>query len=464
MSSVTALFEKLHRASRRDVSPSLEVRRDRLSRLEALVQRHQEDFVTAIGSDFGVRARTETLSADVLLVLDGVREAKRRLKEWMAPRPARPHPLFLPSQAWVEYVPRGVVGVIAPWNYPVNLALAPVVGALAAGNRVLLKPSELTPATSAVLARAVGDRFTAEEFAVVEGGVEVAKEVTSLPLDHLFFTGSTTVGRSVARAAAENLVPVTLELGGKSPALVHAEARVAFAAERIAVGKLFNAGQTCIAPDYALVPRGQERAFTDAYARAIRAFAPNLEGLTSIINDRALARLRALLDDASAKGATIERLGDDRGRVMAPTVVTGVREDMLVMQDEIFGPILPVEVYDSVDDAVALIAKRPRPLAFYYFDDDRSRARSVLDRVVCGGACLNDTLVHFAQEHLPFGGVGASGMGAYHGRVGFETFSHARGVLAASRLSAARTFLTPPFGAMVNGALELLIRGAGRRP
>jgi coniferyl-aldehyde dehydrogenase len=461
--TVRAAFDTLHSASRRDPFPTADEREDRLKRLETLMVRHRNDLVAAISDDFGFRSKTETLSADVLLVIDAVRDARKHLRGWMRRRPARPHPLFAPSRAWVEPVPKGVVGVIAPWNYPVNLALGPLAGVLAAGNRALVKPSEATPRTSSLLRYAVADFFSAEEVAVVEGGPEVSRALTALPLDHLLFTGSTQVGRLVALAAAEHLVPVTLELGGKSPVLVHADADLEQAAERVAVGKLFNAGQTCIAPDYVLVPRGRERAFAAAFCKAVARLAPRLEGVTSLASDKGLRRVTALLEDARAKGATVEGANDLKsGRVMAPVVVLDVNDSMRLMQEELFCPVLPVEGYDSLDEAVARINARPRPLAFYYFDDDASRADGVLRRVPSGGACINDTLVHFAQERLPFGGLGASGSGAYHGQAGFEAFSHLRGVLSASRLSAARSFMTPPFGPVIDTALEFLIRGIRR--
>ncbi|MCC6334524.1 MAG: coniferyl aldehyde dehydrogenase [Myxococcales bacterium] len=462
VNDVQVAYEKLRRAQGAAPFPSAAEREDRLARLEKLLTRHRDDFVKAVSDDFGTRARGETLSADVLLTLDGVRAAKRHAREWMQRRSVSPHPFFQPSRAFIEYLPKGVVGVIAPWNYPVNLALGPLAGALAAGNRCLVKPSELTPRTSSLIADAVAEAFTAEEIAVVEGGAEVAQAVTRLPLDALLFTGSTQVGRLVAKAAAEHLVPVTLELGGKSPALVHASYELEKAADRIALGKLFNGGQTCIAPDYALVPAGKERPFVAALARAVGRMYPRLEGFTSVASDKGHARLRALVADAKAKGAEVVELGalGLAGRVMTPVALLGVTDEMKVMQEEIFGPILPVETYSSLDEAVARIAARPRPLAFYYFDDDSGRADDVLKRVTSGGACVNDTLVHFAQEGLPFGGVGPSGMGAYHGRAGFETFSHARSVLVASGLSPARQMLKPPFGKVVESTLELLISGA----
>ena len=467
-SDVRVAYEKLRSAQRRDPEAPADVREDRLDRLEALLVRHREEFARAASEDFGGRSRHETLLADVLLTLDSVRAARRHLRKWMQRREVAPSPYFRPSRAYEELLPLGVVGVIAPWNYPVNLALGPAAAALGAGNRVLVKPSELTPRTAELLGRAVRDFFTAEEVAVVEGGPEVARAVAELPLDHLFFTGSTAVGKLVARAAAENLVPVTLELGGKSPALVHPDYPVATAAERIALGKLFNAGQTCIAPDYVLLPEGREAVFLEAFRASVQRRWPAVlanEQYTAVVSDRHLARLRALVDDARKKGARVETLGDgDPGgsRRLEPTLVFGATNGMLLMQEEIFGPVLPVLGYRTLDEAVAGINARPRPLAFYCFDEDEARGQATLRRVVSGGACLNDTVVHFAQENLPFGGVGASGSGAYHGVHGFETFSHRRGVVVASALSPARQLLAPPYGRALEAVVSALASKVGR--
>jgi acyl-CoA reductase-like NAD-dependent aldehyde dehydrogenase len=380
----------------------------------------------------------------------------------MRSRPVRPSPYFLPGRAWVEPLPLGVVGIIAPWNYPVNLVLAPLVGALAAGNRAIIKPSELTPRTSALLAETLRERFRADEIAVVEGGAEVAEAVTHLPLDHLFFTGSTSVGKKVAMAAAANLVPVTLELGGKSPAWIHPEYPLAKAAERIAVGKLFNAGQTCIAPDYVLVAEGHDEELArHLEAAAHRAYPdlPRSPDYSAIVSERHLQRLVGLLDDARSRGARLVPLGPPAGassRKLTPTVVLGATLDMKVMQEEIFGPILPILPYSSLEGAREQICRGPRPLALYYFDDDARRAEGLLRRTVSGGASINDTLVHFAQEALPFGGVGASGQGAYHGVAGFDRFSHMRGVLSASALAPARQVQSPPYGRLVDAAVAAL--------
>lgn len=455
-------FDTLRRGYQRAPNPSLAERIDRLDRLEHLIVEEVDRFVVAIDADFGGRSRTETLLADVATTLDSVRHARRHLRAWMRPERVAPHAAFRPSRGWVERVPKGVVGIISPWNYPVNLALGPLVAALAAGNRALLKPSEATPRTAALLGRALRDRFSAEEVAVVEGDASVARAVTTLPLDHLFFTGSTTVGTAVALAAAAGLVPVTLELGGKSPVLVGPDAPVAHAAARIAVGKLFNAGQTCIAPDYVLVPRGKVDVFVAAFRDAVEAMGETARQ-TAVISDRAIARLEGLLAEAEAGGATLERVAQNGpGRRMAPVLVLRPPPEGRLLSEELFGPVLPILEYDDVEAAITYVQGRPRPLAFYVFEPDERRAAAILSRVVSGGASINDTLVHFGQENLPFGGVGQSGMGAYHGRAGFDSFSHVRGVLSASAWAPARHLLAPPYGRVLNAALAALRGPLGR--
>lgn len=462
-SAVRRAYDVLRKAANERPFLDADAREELLERFIRLFVKYESDIVTAISDDFGHRVRLESMTADVMIPLDGARYAKKHVREWMQRKPVNTSPLFIPSQAFIEPVPLGVVGIISPWNYPVDLALGPAIAAFAAGNRVLLKPSELTPKVSELLAKMVAEYFQPDEFAVVQGGADVAKEVTALPLDHILFTGSTQVGRHVARAAAENLVPTTLELGGKSPVVVHQSYNIERAASRIAIGKTFNAGQTCIAPDYALVPKAKAEAFAEHVKHALIKQHPNGEGFTTMASDRGLARMNALLEDAKAKGArVIETFKAKEGtRGFSPVVLLDVKDDMQVMQEEIFGPILPVETYESsVDEAFARINSRPRPLAFYYFDDDQERIDKALHKVTSGGVVVNDTLVHFAQEELPFGGVGASGMGAYHGVKGFETFSHMRSVLQASKASAAYNMLRPPFSGLVYKSVEVLIRGA----
>jgi coniferyl-aldehyde dehydrogenase len=458
-------YDRLRAAYRVTPFPSRAERENRLDRLEQMLRANQEIFIDAISADFGHRSRHETLLADVMITLEAIREARKHVGEWMQREPVRPKWFFLPSQSWVEHLPRGVVGIISPWNYPVNLALSPLAGALAAGNRVLIKPSELTARTSEALARAVRDAFSSDEVVVLEGDAAVARELTQLPLDHLVFTGSTHVGRLVAKAAAENCTSLTLELGGKSPTLIHSEYPLAKAAERIAIGKLFNAGQSCVAPDYVLVPEGSEEKFAAAFKDVVRRLYPdfaNNPDYTSIANSKAFERLKALLTDAENKGAKVERLGQlpnvVGARKLAPALVFGATDKMQLMQEEIFGPILPVQTYRSLDEALEYINTHPRPLAFYYFDENERRAGDVLRRTLSGSACLNDTLLQFAQEGLPFGGIGTSGQGAYHGHTGFKTFSHARGVYASSPLSQVGRLQAPPYGKLLDRAIAFLLK------
>jgi coniferyl-aldehyde dehydrogenase len=443
--------------------PSLAMRRDRLRRLDALTTGHESEIVAAIAGDFGTRCSQETRLAELFMVSAGIRHARRHLARWMAPRRVAT-PLYLqPGNSRIVRQPLGVVGVISPWNYPFQLAMLPAVAALAAGNRVLLKPSELTPRTSSLLEGLVAQHFAADEFAVINGGPEVGEAFSALPFDHLFFTGSTAVGRKIALAAAANLTPVTLELGGKSPALVHAGADLGVTASRLAAGKLLNAGQTCIAPDYVLAPVGHANALANAIAASARAMYPTLAGnpdYTSIVSDRHHARLAALIDDAQRKGARVVSINPGNEalasqRKLAPTILLDVTPDMAVMQEEIFGPILPIEAYASLDEAIARINERPRPLAFYAFGGDPAARRRVLAQTVAGGVTLDDTLWHFCNEDLPFGGVGLSGIGAYHGERGFLAFTHEKPVFAQPRV-ALTWMLQPPYGKRFEAMLKLL--------
>ncbi|HEY5863646.1 MAG TPA: coniferyl aldehyde dehydrogenase [Casimicrobiaceae bacterium] len=466
MSDLARLFEAQRTAFARERYPSLAVRRDRLARLKALLATHESRFVAAVDRDFGGRSAHETRLAELYIVAAEIAEAHKHLARWMRPQRVATPIHLKPARARIERQPVGVVGVISPWNYPVQLALAPVAGALAAGNRVLLKPSELTPATSALLQELVAEAFAPDEFAVVTGDASVGQSFAGTPFDHLFFTGSTAVGRIVARAAAENLTPVTLELGGKSPALIAPDADLALAAPRLMSGKLLNAGQTCIAPDYALVPEDKVEAFVRRVERAAASLYPAYvanDDYTAIVNDRHLARLAALLDDARSRGATVIELDPANespgsgSRKMLPALVLGANDTMAVMREEIFGPILPIETYTSIDDAVARINARPHPLAFYYFGRDGLRAGKVLAETIAGGVTVNDTLWHFAHKNLPFGGVGASGIGAYHGEASFLAFTHRKPVFVQPRLAASK-LLYPPYGATFEKVLALLKR------
>jgi coniferyl-aldehyde dehydrogenase len=461
---LSRLFDAQRSAYAAERHPSLALRRDRLERIAALVEDHEQDFVEAIAGDFGARPAQETRLAELFVVTASIRHTRRNLEQWMAPV-AVPTPIYLwPGTSQVLRQPLGVVGVISPWNYPVQLALLPALAAMASGNRVMLKPSELTPRTSALLERLVARRFAGDELAVVTGGPDVGDAFSRLPFDHLFFTGSTAVGRKIALAAAANLTPVTLELGGKSPALIHADADVRTGAPRLAAGKLLNAGQTCIAPDYALIPADRVDAWIaalrDSAASLYPSFASNVD-YSSIVNDGHYRRLTELIDDAVRKGARAVALDGSvtsapmSNRRLAPTILVGVNDGMAVMNEEIFGPVLPIEAYDSLEQAIARINARPKPLSLYMFGGDKQARRRVLEQTTAGGVTVDDTLWHFSNENLPFGGIGASGTGAYHGERGFLTFSHQKAVFIQPRLSFT-WLLRPPYGKRFERVLAFL--------
>jgi coniferyl-aldehyde dehydrogenase len=444
--------------------PTLAARHDRLDRLEKLIEQHEEEIIAAIAADFGKRSAQETRLTEFFMIGAGIRHARRHLARWMRPKRV-PTPFYLwPGRSRVLRQPLGVVGVISPWNYPVQLALLPALAALAGGNRVLLKPSELTPRTSKLLERIVAAHFVADEFTVINGGPDVGQAFAQLPFDHLFFTGSTAVGRKVALAAAANLTPVTLELGGKSPALIAADVDLDVAVPRLAMGKFLNAGQTCIAPDYVLAPADRLDALVEAIRESVAALYPALEDnpdYTSIVNEAHYARLSALVEDAAAKGARVVRLVRDdaaltgQTRRLAPTLLLGVREDMRAMQEEIFGPILPIETYATLDEAIAKINARPRPLALYAFGGGAAMRERVLRETVAGGVTFDDALWHFSNESLPFGGVGSSGTGAYHGEYGFLAFTHEKAVFIQPRFALA-WLLYPPYGKRFDFVLRIM--------
>ncbi len=461
--TLSGRFEALRAAARRDPYPSAQERRRRLGVLESLLREHMEEFVESINGDFGNRSPYETKALEFFPALDCLRHARRRVGGWMRPRRRATGLWFLPAKSQVIPQPLGAVGVVAPWNYPLLMAVGPLVDALAAGNRVMIKMSEHAPRTAALFARLVAEYFDRDEVSVVEGGVEVAQAFVALPFDHLLFTGSTEVGMSVMHAAATNLTPVTLELGGKSPAIIAPGYPMAHAVERIMVGKTMNAGQTCIAPDYVLVPEGSEADFVAEARRVCARLYPDMAGSTdyaSIIDERHFRRLRRCIDEAAADGAEVIRLGPEmppETRRLAPHLLLGSAGLSKGLQQEIFGPILPVIGYRDVDGAIAFVNARPRPLALYVFDRDAGRVERWLRDTVAGGVSINETIMHIAQHNLPFGGVGPSGIGRYHGRDGFDTFSHLKAVFRQSRLAGVALF-NPPFGRRLTALLKLVLR------
>lgn len=448
-------------AFRRDGQPNLATRLDRLARLDRLVVEHHRAFAEAIDTDFGGRSRVETALMEAAPIRGAIRHARRHLKRWMRPERRRIALTFQPGSAWVRHQPLGVVGLVSPWNYPLQLALSPLVDVLAAGNRAILKPSELTPRFSALLAETIAGAFAEEQVAVVTGGPDVAAAFVALRFDHLLFTGSTRIGREVLKVAASNMTPVTLELGGKSPAILCPSADVARAARSIAYGKFVNAGQTCIAPDYVLVPEQLARPLAEAVlAEAVRAY-PRIAGnddYTALLHPVAGTRLNAAVAEAEKAGATVLRHPDaGAGGRYPPTVVLTPPAAGLLAAEEIFGPVLPVIGYQSLDDAIALVAEGEHPLALYCFGRERDEIDAVLSRTQSGGVTINGTLLHIAQERLPFGGVGESGTGAYHGHAGFQRFSHARAFFRAGRFNLLER-LGPPYGAGVARVLGSLLR------
>ena len=451
--SLEGLLARQRSAFLADPNPSAEQRRAWLKALRRLLIDEQESIIQAISQDFGNRSADETRMAEIMPSVLGIHYASKHLKRWMQPSRRAVGLPFQPAATRVLYQPLGVVGVIVPWNYPLFLAIGPLTGALAAGNRVMIKMSESTPAFSQLLKELLARIFPEDLVAVVTGEVDVGVAFSRLPFDHLLFTGATSVGKHVMRAAAENLTPVTLELGGKSPTIISADVPMQHAAERIAWGKTLNAGQTCIAPDYVLVPENRRDEFVEQYRAAVQRFFPTLRDnpdYTAIINARQLQRLEGYLRDAEAQGARIVPLfPEGQDRRLPHSLLLDTRDDMKVMQEEIFGPLLPVLTYRTLGEALDYINQRPRPLALYYFGYDRAEQEEVLENTRSGGVCLNDTLLHVAQDDAPFGGIGASGMGHYHGHEGFKTFSTARTVFIKRRFNAAR-LIYPPYGRLLH--------------
>jgi coniferyl-aldehyde dehydrogenase len=446
-------------------TPTVAERLHDLGALREVLRRRLDALAAAMSADFGRRSRHESLLTDGMTVLHEIDHVRRHLRRWARSRRRMADWQYWPARTELQYRPLGVVGIISPWNYPVNLALLPLVSAIAAGNHVMLKPSEHTPRTAQLLHELLAEVFAEERVACVPGDADLAARFAALPFDHLFFTGSTEVGRKVMAAAARNLTPVTLELGGKSPALIAEDYPIELAAARIAAGKLLNAGQTCIAPDYVLVPEAQRSALVDALGAYVARHYPDLRespDYTSILSASHYRRLQELVAEARTAGAGVhvfprESAHDPERRIFAPTVILDAGADLRLMREEIFGPVLPVLGYRSLDEAIAFIQARPRPLAFYHFDRERRRTRRVLASVLAGGVTVNDCLLHIAQSHLPFGGIGASGMGHYHGHAGFLSFSKQMPVLYQSRWSS-MSLMRPPYARLADFLTRWLTR------
>ena len=469
--SIRAVLDRQKAAHIKEGPAPAERRIDWLDRCVDLLVSHKTQIVEAMASDFGHRSHDQSLLTDVFGSIETLKFAKKHLRSWMRPEKRRPNfPLgLLGAKAEVQFQPKGVVGVISPWNFPVNLTFTPLAGVFAAGNRVMIKPSEFTPATSELMARMFRLAFDETEAAVITGGAAVGEAFSRQPFDHLLFTGATSIAYHVMRAAAENLVPLTLELGGKSPTIVGKGADMAQAAQKIMVGKTLNAGQICLAPDYVFVPEGQAEAFAAAAESAIGTMYPTLKDnpdYTSVINQRHYDRLQGYVADAKAKGAKVVEINPAKDdftqqpyHKIPPTLVLNPTEDMKIMQDEIFGPLLPVKTYASMDEVVGYVNDHPRPLGLYYFGGDASETKQVLERTTSGGVTVNDVIMHVSMEDIPFGGVGPSGMGAYHGIEGFRSFSHAKAIYTQARIDVAGMGgLRPPYGEKLRKLMDKSIR------
>lgn len=455
-----SVLDRQRAAHIRDGAPSAEQRIDRLNRCIRLLIDNADAIADALNQDFGARPKEASGFTDVSGSIGPLKHARDHLGAWMKSERRKLTPALLGlfgAKAEVRYQPKGVVGVISPWNFPVNLTFAPLAGILAAGNRAMVKPSEFTPATSDLMASMFASAFEEEEIAVFTGGPEVGQAFASLPFDHLIFTGATSVGRHVMRAAAENLVPVTLELGGKSPVILSETADIKLAADRIMAGKTLNAGQICLAPDYVLAPEARIGEFVEAAKASVARMFPTIRDnpdYTAVIADRHYDRIRGYLDDARARGGEVveinpadEDFSQQEHRKIPPTLILNPTDDMKVMQEEIFGPVLPVKAVSSLEDAIGYVNSHDRPLGLYYFGSSAAEQDRVLNSTTSGGVTVNDVVFHVAQENLPFGGVGPSGMGSYHGVDGFREFSHRKSVYTQLKKDIGPLqMMRPPYG------------------
>lgn len=451
------VLERQKLAHIREGAPGPELRIDRINRAIGLIVDYQDEICSALSADFGHRSTDQSIMSDVVGCLGGLKEAKKQLRKWMRPdQRSSTFPFNLAGgKSRVEYQPLGTVGLITPWNFPMAMTFSPLAGIFSAGNRVMMKPSEYTPRTADLMARMFSKAFDENEVAVFTGGPEFGQAFSALPFDHIIFIGATPVGKSIMRTAAENLVPVTLELGGKSPTIISKSSRMQTSTDRIMNGKMLNAGQICLAPDYVYVPKGQEDAFVASAQRSVATMYPTLKenpDYTSVINQRHYDRLQGYISDARSKGARIveinpanEDFSQQPAHKMPPTLLLDVTEDMKIAQEEIFGPLLMVKSYGGIDEVIDYVNAHPRPLALYYFGEDEGEKRRILDRTTSGGVAVNDVMMHVAQEDLPFGGVGASGMGSYHGFDGFKNFSHAKAIYEQGKRFDLGRFMRPPF-------------------
>ena len=457
IAALNELFARQKSAQADEGIASLSVRRDRLKRTLDLVVSNEARIADAMMSDFGYRSPDQSFFVEVVTTAKPIKEAIKNLKKWMRPEKRSIDLPFMMAggQAEIRYQPLGVVGCISPWNFPFNLTFGPLANILAAGNRAMLKPSEITPASAALIAELVASYFDETEVAVVTGGADVSAAFSALPFDHLLYTGGERVAKAIMKAAADNLTPLTLELGGKSPVIIGKDANLKRAADRILFGKMLNAGQICLAPDYVFVPEASLDTFIQELKSAIARTAPEDRGgkdFVSVVNNTHADRLRSGIEAAKASGAQVisfdwltHNVGPNAGNVVPLTLIINPDASLKVMTEEIFGPVLPICTYGQIDEAIAAVNSRPHPLALYYFGKNDREAETVLNRTRSGGVTINDVIMHYTMDDLPFGGVGASGMGAYHGFDGFKRFSHARAIYRQSPFDIG-AMLRPPYG------------------
>ncbi|WP_422358043.1 coniferyl aldehyde dehydrogenase [Qipengyuania flava] len=470
-SEMEAVLRK-QRAAHNQMRPEpMALRKDRIQRAMKLLTDHAEDLCKVMAADFGNRSPHQSMITDIAGTVNFGKYCLKHMDKWS--RAEKRHVQFplglLGAKAEVRYEPKGVVGILSPWNFPVNLSFGPLMQIFAAGNRAMIKPSEFTEKTSLLTKELVEEYFTPDECAVFTGGPEVAAAFSELPFDHLIFTGSTATGRRVMESAAKNLVPVTLELGGKSPVFMGASADFAKAGERVALGKMMNAGQICLAPDYLYVPESKQDEAIHGVWQGTANMYPTLldnEDYASVVTDRHFDRLQDLVADARDKGAEVievnpgnEDFSNTNARKMPLTILKNVTDDMKAMQEEIFGPVLPVKTYGHIDEAIDYVNEHDRPLGLYYFGQDADEREKVLTKTISGGVTVNDVIFHVSMEDLPFGGVGPSGMGSYHGVEGFREFSHARSIYTQPKIDVAKLGgFKPPYGPATEKAVKTMMK------
>ncbi len=449
---------------------NLKQRKDALTKLSKALAKYSDDIITAVQEDFGHRSPHETILTEVLASQGEAALTKAKLKGWMKPHRAPSSISALPATGKIVYQPKGVIGIMGAWNYPAFLCFSPLIGVMAAGNHAMIKPPDVTPRTSEVIKDLIASTFDEEYIAVVTGEVQAAVDFSELPFDHLMYTGNTEIGRRVMMAAAKNLTPVTLEMGGKSPTIISEDYSIKRAVARIMMGKCVNSGQTCIAPDYIMLKEGKEDEFAQAWSDAVSKRYPTVadnQDITWIVNERHYQRVLSLIEDAREKGATIHQINPkneeipEGKRVIPHTVITNTTEDMRCMQEEIFGPVLPVKTYKTIDEAIRYVNERPRPLALYYFQNNKKKADEMIQRTISGGACLNETMLHIAHQNMPFGGSGDSGVGGYHGFDGFVQFSHKKAVLYQLRAFSPAAMLKGPYPKVAEGVLRRVTKMLG---